>query len=180
MLVSFSFSNGGDTVELELSRWTEDVNGSCEAAGGGPCWGPLTPLSGVVAEGAVNVVPVFDPIEGVTLPIKTFGEAAINLTAAGVFDRDDCVTFGKAFVKSRSSSSFTSQMKDTIQPVDVSVTNCATITIHKNAVPDDAQDFSFAVSSELGPGFDLDDDGDDSNGLAHSYVIEVLSRSEAP
>jgi hypothetical protein len=37
----------------------------------------------------------------------TFGEAAIDLTGAGVFTSDACVSFGRGYVKSRSSNAFT-------------------------------------------------------------------------
>jgi hypothetical protein len=103
LLVTFAFGSGGDTVELGLSRWTD--TGPCEAASSAPCWGPFAPLTGI-AEGSVNTGDVFDPIEGVTLAAHTFGEAMINLTAAGIFDRDECVSFGSAQIQSRASKSF--------------------------------------------------------------------------
>ena len=127
-------------MSLGLSRWVD--TGPCEASSTTPCWGPIVPLGGF-AEGSVNAVDVFDPVEGTTLAPGTFGEAVINLTDAGVFDLEECVTFGSAYVKSRSSTSFTSQLKDFIEPIDVSVSNCATITVTKNAIPDDDQDFHF-------------------------------------
>jgi hypothetical protein len=172
MLITFGFANGGNQVNLGLSRWTS--TGPCEASTSPPCWGPIQPLAGV-AEGAVNAAEVLDPIEGGTLQGMTFGEAAIDLTEAGVFDRDLCVTFGKAYVKSRSSDSFTASMKDFIDPIDVSVSNCSTITIVKNSVPDDAQDFSFVPTGDLGTEmFHLDDDGDDGNGTASSITVEAF------
>src|SRR6185503_17862565 len=83
MLISYGFS-GGSSAVLGLSRWT--LTGPCESAPSGPCWGPIVPLSGI-AEGAVNTTQtVLDPVEGVSLLPLTFGEAAIDLTAAGVFD----------------------------------------------------------------------------------------------
>jgi hypothetical protein len=171
MLVTFAFASGGNQANLGLSRWTE--TGPCEASASAPCWGPLMPLTGI-AEGAVNGVDVLDPVAGETLAANTFGEASINLTDAGVFDRDECVSFGSAYVKSRSSDSFTSSMKDFILPIDVSVTNCATVTVRKNAVPDDPQDFTFVPSPGLDPSgpFLLDDDGDDANGLASFRVFQ--------
>jgi hypothetical protein len=165
MLITFGFTGGGNQVALGLSRWT--ATGPCEASPSGPCWGPVMPLNGI-AEGSVNETQaVYDPIAGVTLPALTFGEAAIDLTASGVFDVDACVSFGRGFVKSRSSNSFTASLKDFIKPIDVRVSNCGTVTIHKHAVPQDAQDFSFTASPELGAAsFDLDDDGDEGNALA--------------
>jgi len=51
-----------------------------------PCWGDKVSLNSSDSEGAVNNTDaVTDPIAGTSLPASTFGEAAINLTAAGVF-----------------------------------------------------------------------------------------------
>jgi len=170
MLIAFAFSNGGNQAVLGLSRWT-DV-GPCEASPAPPCWGPLLPLDSV-AEGAVNELQdVYDPIAGVTLVPMTFGEAIVDLTGAGVFDAEDCVSFGSAHVRSRSSDSFSASLKDFIRPISVQVTNCATITIRKDAVPDDPQDFTFVPSAELDPStFDLDDDGSQTNGLASARTF---------
>ncbi len=164
MLVTFGFSGGGNQVKLGLSRWA--ATGPCEASPSGPCWGPIRILDGI-AEGAVNTAsPVWDPVAAVTLPALTFGEAAIDLTAAGVFDTEACVSFGRGYVKSRSSDSFTSSLKDFIRPIDVRVTNCGTITVRKHAIPQSAQAFSFTSSAALGvSSFALDDDGSETNGL---------------
>ena len=171
MLITFGFSGNGGQVGLGMSRWT--ATGPCEASSTTPCWGPVIPLSGS-AEGSVNPSPVFDPIAGVTLPELTFGEAAIDLTSAGVFDRDTCQTFGAAYVKSRSSDSFTSSLKDYIEPQDISVSNCSTLTIRKDAIPDDAQDFTFLATGGPSPqSFDLDDDGSGSNALPASRTWET-------
>ena len=169
MLITFAFSGSGAT--LGMSRWT--ATGPCEAASITPCWGPEMPLGGN-AEGSVNLSTVADPIEGVTLPALTFGEAVIDLTSAGVFDRDVCQTFGEAYVKSRSSVSFTSSLKDYIDPQEIHVSNCSTLTIRKNAIPDDAQDFTFLATGGPSPqSFDLDDDGSNANALPSSRTWET-------
>ena len=171
MLITYGFTGSGGQVSLGLSRWT--ATGPCESAPSAPCWGPVMPLTGF-AEGAVNqTAPAYDPVAGISTPALTFGEAAIDLTAAGVFPADACVSFGRGLVKSRSSNSFSASLKDFIRPIDVSVTNCGTVTIRKNAVPNDAQRFSFSSSPELGvSGFDLDDDGNETNALpsARSFM----------
>jgi hypothetical protein len=176
ILVLYGFS-GGTSVSLGLSRWT--ATGPCEASPSGPCWGPVMALNGI-AVGAVNsTAPVYDPIGGVTLPALTFGEAAIDLTASGVFDADACVSFGRGYMKSRSSNSFCSSLKDFIRPVDVRVTNCGSITIRKDAVPDSAQDFSFTSSPNLGvASFDLDDDGSNTNALPNARTF--MNRFNGP
>jgi len=183
MLILYGFTGGGNPT-LGLSRWT--ATGPCEAGGSGPCWGTVMPLAGV-AEGSVNTtVAVFDPISGTTLPALTFGEAAIDLTAAGVFPADACVSFGRGYVKSRSSNAFSSSLKDFIKPIDVKVSNCGTVTIHKNAVPDSDQDFSFTASPELSATpFALDDDGNNGNALPSTRSFQgrftgTLNVSEQP
>jgi len=183
MLILFGFSGGANQATLGLSRWT--ATGPCEAASSAPCWGPVMPLSGI-AEGAVNTTTVTDPVTGGSLPALTFGEASIDLTAAGVFDVDSCVSFGRGYVKSRSSNAFSSSMKDFIRPIDVRVSNCGTVTIHKSAVPQSAEAFSFTASPELGAtAFQLDGDGNDANALpsARSFTGRfegVYSVTETP
>jgi hypothetical protein len=66
------------------------------------------------AEGAVNTGTVTNPVPPNaprTMTTGLFGEAAINLTAAGVFPAGTCAAFGSAFLKSRSSSSFSAESK---------------------------------------------------------------------
>jgi hypothetical protein len=157
-LITFAFGNGGSAATLGLSRWTD--TGACEESGATPpCWGPIEPLAGI-AEGAVNTGDVFDAIAGITHAGLTFGEAMIDMTAAGVFDTGSCTSFGSVYVKSRSSDSFTASLKDFIRPIAIAVSNCATVTIHKDAVPDDPQAFTFVPSAELNPTpFELADDG---------------------
>jgi hypothetical protein len=138
MLITFDFAQGGNTVNLGLLRWvTSGAASQCFSSSSVPCWGNRMDLSAAhVADGAVNdpgfgQTSVQDPISGQTLPQDTFGEAAINLTDAGVFPANQCVNFGSAYLKSRSSTSFTAELKDFIAPLAVSVTNCGTINIHK-------------------------------------------------
>ena len=42
-----------------------------------------------------------------------------------------CLTFGAAYLKSRSSDSFTAALKDFVPPVAVNVSNCGGVRIHK-------------------------------------------------
>ncbi len=122
-------------------------------------------LSGLnEAEGAVNAATVTDPIAGVSLPGLTFGEAAVNLTAAGVFPPGSCTAFGSAMVKSRSSASFTAEVKDFIAPQPVNTSNCGTIAIHKVTENGDST-FGYTTSGGLSPAtFTL------SNGGTRSYA----------
>ena len=138
MLVTFDM---GSEIQLGLSRWIE--TGQCESAASAPCWSPIIDLAGSgYAVGAVNEVSVLDPIAGttaepLTLQPLTFGEAAINLTLAEVFDPNICTNLGSAYLKSRSSNSFTASLKDFIAPQSVSVSNCGNIIVQAETRPGD-------------------------------------------
>lgn len=133
MLIVYDFEGGGNPV-LRLSRWI--TSGACEVGSNSPpCWGQATALSAGVAEAAVNtgntpqdtVAPAAE-----TLGLHEFGEAGINLTAAGVFAPGVCEGFGKAYAVSRSSGqSSTAQMKDLVGPGNVNIRNCGSVAVTK-------------------------------------------------
>src|SRR5215831_20930842 len=114
LLVTFDFTNGGGKPTLGLLFWLTAAAGNnagqCFSSNTLPCWGNHEILNGTDSIGAVNNLdPVIDPIAPNaprTLPALTFGETAINLTAAGVFPPGTCEAFGSAFLKSRASASF--------------------------------------------------------------------------
>jgi uncharacterized repeat protein (TIGR01451 family) len=133
ILIKFDLARGGSTPTLGFHRWVTAASAggqtpsqACQAASAFPCWGKVTALSGDVAA-AINTASVTDPINpGAprTLDALTFGEARINLQATGIFQPGACVNFGRAYLKSRSSDSFTSEIKDFIAPIPVSVSSC--------------------------------------------------------
>jgi hypothetical protein len=136
MLITFDFTNGGGNPVLGLLRWvTTGPASQCFSSNALPCWGNRVDLSAAgFADGAVNAVSVVDPINpGAprTLPALTFGEAAVNLSAANIFPAGQCVNFATAFLKSRSSASFPAELKDFIAPANAQITNCGTVNIHK-------------------------------------------------
>lgn len=141
LLVTYDFSGSGEPT-LGLLRWITEANGSvadCFSANALPCWGKRLNLSAAGdAEGAVNTETVKDPIApeaGRELTKGLFGEAAIDLTKAGVFPAGTCEAFGSAFLKSRSSSSFPAEVKDFIAPKPVNISNCGEIRIIKQTNP---------------------------------------------
>jgi hypothetical protein len=146
LLITFAFTNGGGNPVLGLLKWvTSGPTTQCFSTNALPCWGNRVDLSATgEAEGAVNTVDVTDPIAGVPLPALTFGEAAANLTAAGVFPAGTCVAFGSTFLKSRASASFPAEVKDFVAPQPVNISNCGKISISKLVDPPGInQDFSF-------------------------------------
>lgn len=150
LLVTFDFTNGGGNPVLGLLKWvTAGPSSQCFSANSVPCWGNRVNLSAAgFAEGAVNTTTVTDPIANVSLPGLTFGEAAVNLTAAGVFPTGTCEAFGSAFLKSRSSASFPAEVKDFVAPQPVNISNCGTIVVRKVTVPSpDPTDTSFSYTA---------------------------------
>jgi hypothetical protein len=148
LLVTYDFGGSG-TPTLGLLKWvTSGPTSQCFSANALPCWGNRVNLSAAgFAEGAVNTATVSDPVPPNaprTLTTGLFGEAAINLTAAGVFPAGTCEAFGSAFLKSRSSSSFPAEVKDFIAPQPVNISNCGTVNIIKHTDPRGInQDFGF-------------------------------------
>ena len=156
MLVTFDFTNGGGNPVLGLLRWvTTGATSQCFSANALPCWGNRVNLSAAgIADGAVNSGTVTDPVANpnISLPANTFGEAAINLTDAGVFPEGQCVHFGSAFLKSRSSASFPAEVKDFVAPTEINISNCGNIVIKKVTDPSpDPTDTSFAFTLKGGP-----------------------------
>ena len=120
-----------------------------------PCWGNQLNLTAAKdAEGAVNEKTITDPINPDAPRALTkglFGEAAINLTKAGVFPKGTCKAFGSTFLKSRSSASFPAEVKDFIAPEPVNISNCGAVRIIKQTNPRGAnQNFDF--TSTIPPG----------------------------
>jgi hypothetical protein len=156
LLVTYDFGGSG-TPTLGLNFWVTSATGSvsdCFSANALPCWGKHVTLGSTTAEGAVNSATVAEPIAGGSLTAGLFGEASINLTAAGVFPAGVCEAFGTAFAKSRSSSSFTAELKDFIAPIAVNISNCGSITINKvtqNEPVPGTQSFAYTTSSNLTP-----------------------------
>lgn len=148
LLVTYDFAGSG-TPTLGLLTWvTSGATSQCFSANALPCWGNRVDLSGLnEAEGAVNTGTVTDPLPPNaprSLTAGLFGEAAINLTAAGVFPPGTCRAFGSTFLKSRSSSSFPAEVKDFVAPQPVSISNCGSINIIKHSDPrGQNQDFSY-------------------------------------
>ena len=148
LLITFDFSGSG-TPTLSLATWTTTgATSQCVASNSLPCWGNQVILGGNVAEGSVNSTTVSDsvllPSAPVSLAPNEFGEAAINLTAAGVFPSGTCKAFGSAMMSSRASSSFGAELKDFIAPVPVNISNCGTVNIIKHTDPRGInQDFGY-------------------------------------
>ncbi|MFI9812151.1 MSCRAMM family protein [Saccharothrix variisporea] len=143
MLIVYDFEGGSaDDPTLRLSRWV--TSGACEVgSNSAPCWGPAVALADGVAEAKVNTgASALDAIAPTdeTLGLNEFGEAGINLTAAGVFTAGVCEGFGKAYAVSRSSgNSSTAQMKDLVGPGNVNIRNCGSAAVTKTGTDGGSQ-----------------------------------------
>ena len=142
ILIKYDLAKGGTVPTISFNKWiTATSAGSstpaalCEASNSFPCWGKTTTAStGVLA--AINADTATDPLAPSAprvLDALTFGEASIDLQASGIFQSGVCVSFGQAYLKSRSSSSFTAEIKDFIAPTPISVTSCSDKTLNNTA-----------------------------------------------
>ncbi len=175
VLITFDFGGSG-VPDLSLATWlTSGSSSQCEVPSDGiPCWSVLQDLTASgEAVGSVNNANVTDynpPNAPTTLQgsvssngtvSSTFGEAAIDLSDAGIFPAGSCRLFGAVDLKSRSSGqSFTSTLKDFIAPIPVRISNCGTVVIIKHTDPR-GKDQSFSYTSNI-PGstsFSLNDSG---------------------
>jgi hypothetical protein len=96
---------------------------------------------------------------------RTFGEAQLDFHAL-TGGAATCMSFGSAYLKSRSSDSFTAALKDFIAPAPLGLNNCGTVRIRKETDPDEnpnVTDFGYTKSINTAPAspntFTLKDDG---------------------
>ncbi|MGH3118504.1 MAG: prealbumin-like fold domain-containing protein, partial [Gaiellales bacterium] len=163
MLIVYDFEGGAtDMPVITLRRWV--ASGACEVASkSAPCWGTATNLTELsIAEAKVNTtataLDALGPVDPETLGINEFGEAGVDLTAAGVFPMTSCGdSFGNVYAVSRSSgNSGTAQMKDLVGPGDFTLQKCGRIVVEKVTNPDpDPSDttfnFDFSAGGETDP-----------------------------
>ena len=170
ILITYDLSRGGTEPTLGYREWT------------GTAWGAFVDLTAAgKADGSINLVDIpSGEADGLgALSARTFGEASINLDA--VLGTGSCRTLGSAYLKSRSSDSFPAALKDFIAPEEVAIGNCASLTIVKDAVPNDAQDFGFSATgpSSYSQTFTLDDDsgavGADSTNDSQKALINLFA-----
>jgi hypothetical protein len=143
LLINYLFQGQG-TPQIQIRTWT------------GTAWS--APVSGVVAEASINTTSLANPFGAPNpVPAGQFGETAIDLTASGIIPIGVCEGFSSAYVKSRASTSFNSEVKDFVAPQHVNIATCASITVDKVTVPSgDPTSFHFNASYDA-DGFDLTD-----------------------
>src|SRR5215213_4955333 len=134
VLIQYDLSQGGTNPQLFLSRWVASGAGSqCQANNATPCWGTRVNLSASGdAIGSINTTAIPANQAGTlgNVSARTFGEASIDFDAL-TGGSGACSSFGSAYLKSRSSDSFTAALKDFIAPATLNLNNCGTVTIIK-------------------------------------------------
>jgi hypothetical protein len=123
-LITYDLSKGGTVPAISIRTWS------------GSAWGSPTLISGGAggARGSVNMstIPNADSGDDLgELTPYTFGEASIDFDA--LFGQNQCGTFGSVYLKSRSSDSFTSEVKDFVKPQQVFISSCASISTSATA-----------------------------------------------
>jgi hypothetical protein len=151
LLIEYAIDQGGAKAAITMRRWSGTAWGTPELltdpdpdCGGDPCAEgsinstaiPAAESDGLIATGQKNA--------------RTFGEAQIDLRT--IFDPDQCSSFGAAMLKSRSSDSFTSQLKDFIRPIPITLQNCGKVVIRKVTQPaGSSESFTFGKSFGTSP-----------------------------
>jgi hypothetical protein len=133
LLVQYDLAQGGTNPVLFLSRWVTTGSATqCEAANSVPCWGDKTNLTAAGdATGSINTsaIPAAEADGLGNISPRTFGEASLDLDA--ILGTTECAAFGSAYLKSRSSDSFTAALKDFIAPATVNINLCGSVRIIK-------------------------------------------------
>jgi hypothetical protein len=135
VLIQYDLSQGGTNPQLFLSRWVTTGAGSqCQANNATPCWGTRVNLSASGdAIGSINTsaIPATQSGGLGNISARTFGEASIDFDAL-TGGSGACSSFGSAYLKSRSSDSFTAALKDFIAPTSLNINRCGAIQVHKD------------------------------------------------
>ena len=173
LLIEYAIDQGGAVATITAREWS------------GTAWGPATALPDD-AIGTINLVsiPAAQTDGKCTSPCtalapRTFGEMSLDLDF--IFDPGTCESFGSTMLKSRSSDSFTSQLKDFIRPVPVNITNCGNVIIRKQTDPDGElalfdYDKVFPTDPDQADEFQLADDGvkdyDNTVIIGEDYTVD--------
>jgi uncharacterized repeat protein (TIGR01451 family) len=167
LLISLEYSNGGSNPIVTLYRITNVVNFASGQTN------DFTTVSDALTIDAVRSATNFEDLTssgfGYTVPAFDFAEASVDLSALNI--ELGCPGFSSGHIRSRTGGSpSTSQLKDAAPNFPIDLNNCGKVTIIKNAVPNDAQDFDFASAggAPLGADFSLDNDGDNGNALSNT------------
>lgn len=142
-LVEFNYDPSTGT-SVRVLEWVPD-GGDCSAGADGE-WSAISPNFPYQAAVGTRV-------EGPGLPaeIETFGEMAIDLTLAGLFDEESCTAFQTTGYITRTGNSSTAELGDLVGGNDpLTLSNCGTISITKDDSPADSGDdtlFGYVITN---------------------------------
>ena len=117
-LVIFNLSSGGSVVDILRRTWD------------GSAWTGETALNSSQALGSINYDALTTAADNDGLGVLdslTFGEVSVDFQAL-LGSGQTCGSFGSVYLKSRSSDSFSAEMKDFIAPKPITLTNCTAIS----------------------------------------------------
>jgi hypothetical protein len=201
LLIQYDLSQGGTNPQLFVAYWLTDASfnppyqipawavttANCVSSNSFPCWGKRANLTTAgLATGSINTTAIpSGEADGLgAISARTFGEASINFTT--LLGTQGCTSFGSAYLKSRSSDSFTAALKDFIAPTAVNISNCAKVIIRKQTDPDGATtSFGFTKAFTTAPSsvntFSLTDGGVQTyNGVFFGTGLTVSENTPAP
>jgi hypothetical protein len=157
VLIQYDLSRGGTSPTLFASRWIDGSEGStaaeCEQNNSLPCWDEKVNLTlAGVATGSINnvAIPAAESDGLGPISARTFGEAQVDLDALVEGEGPACAVFGSAYLKSRSSDSFVSELKDFIPPETLDIDQCANVIIRKVTDPlSDPAEVQFGYTKDI-------------------------------
>src|SRR3954447_10185812 len=172
LLISLEYSNGGSNPIVTIYSIANVVNLAHGQTVSFVKVSDATTLGAV--RSATNFVDLTSSGFGYTVPAFDFAEASIDLSKLGI--STSCPGFSTGQIRSRTGGDpGSSQLKDTARPFDIDLNNCGSVTIVKNAVPNDSQDFSFTAAGGAPlANFELDNDGDETNTLKRTKTFELV------
>lgn len=120
-LITYDLAKGGTVPAISVRSWTGSAWGTATVISGG---NSATALGSINTSAITNAATESDGLGG--FDAFTFGE--VSLAFSDLFGSGTCGQFGSAYLKSRSSDSFTAEVKDFVSPERVSISNCAGLT----------------------------------------------------
>jgi len=156
LLIEYHITSGGSSASMFIREWDgtawgDAVDISTSNKGAGTInTSAIGSTSVSTDEGNISVGP-FSP--------RTFGEASVDLSE--LFPTGTCKSFGSAYLKSRSSFSFNSALKDFVSPQPVELSNCGRIVVEKvdeNGDPLDGAEFTVTPGQTVNGEGTNDDD----------------------
>ncbi|WP_022889667.1 prealbumin-like fold domain-containing protein [Agromyces italicus] len=142
--IEFDYASAGSVTSAAVLTWAPDSGDCTDPDGPGEWVDTGDPLDFAAVVGQRTEGPA--PLPG---DDETFGELAVDLTAAGLFEPDSCEGFATGTSFSRTGNAPTAQIQDFFEPQDpLVITNCGGLSITKLSDPPaitSTDDFDYEV-----------------------------------